>query len=303
MDYINSGCLNNDAVSGILRSGFNRGYQMSKKILSVLILVVFSTISHANSGYSIIPIHMNSGLASAVVKINGYKTHLVIDLGSRGNALLSQNIVNKSHATYVGKGRSSTSSNTYDGTYSKEKSKQIESTSYLVNNFIIGNYRLRNIEVVTVPGASFFGTENGKKSSSALDNGTIGIEIFKQFSVIFDYPHRKIVLIKNDIIPNSYNIQNWKKIHFDYDSGGGILLNVIANNIHLRVDLDSGSSTSTVTPQIASKIGRTRQCPKIIDSDARCKLLTVKDLIVGENHFGSVDFIVLGGKPQKKKAH
>ncbi len=269
---------------------------MNMRAFLMSLLVISSTISHANNGYSIIPIHMNSGLASAVVKINGYKTQLIIDLGSRGTALISQNMINKSHATYIGKGRSYTSSNTYDGIYSTDKSKQIESTSYRVNDFIIGNYHLKNIEVVTAPRASFFGIKNEKKSSSALDNGMIGIEIFKQFSVIFDYPHRKIVLIKDDIIPNSYNIQNWKKIHFDYDSGGGILLNVIANNIHLRMDLDSGSSTSTITPQMASKIGRSTQCPKIIDSDSRCKLLTVKDLIVGENHFGSVDFIVLGGQ-------
>lgn len=251
-----------------------------------LLTVLSINISYAERGYSVLSIKFCSSLGLIDVEVNSYKIPLNIDLGTtKVNVALSQDILNKCSAEYV--------SNMH-GYFTNYKNEKLPFKKYSIRSLSIGDYQIKNGYAMTFPSISSF-TEKSYRRANMLNNGTIGLETFKNFKIIFDYPHKKIIVIKTKI-PQQYDVYHWQKFSFHYEKSGAILIDAMINHALLKILLDSGSSLSVVNPAKANIIALPQPCPKEVNIGSHCEMVIANGMDINKYHLPTQPFYLLPSK-------
>lgn len=242
-----------------------------------------------NPGYSIIPLNFIRGMPIADVKLNGEDVELLIDTGTaKAYTMVYSGILKKISAQYI-----ETVPNQYLMNFRRQRYLY---KKYNIQKFSIGQYDLTNIESIEYPGALFFSTnQNSKLLTSALNNGTVGIELLKHYSIIFDYPHSRMIISTSNQYPLDYDVSSWKKFPFEYNQSGHVITQAKINNKLFRVTWDTGASLSITSPAMAAQIGTPENCASSDNTtldNSHCMLIKTPDFIFGEQNYGSQMFYV-----------
>ncbi len=236
-----------------------------------------------NNQYSILPIQFYTGVPFVPVTINGVKTQLYVDLGGGGTYVsLSQAILNEAH---TGEGK-------VTGYFTNWKGEHLPKIEYTLKQLTIGQYTIDHLPATQFATIRPF-TNDTSRVSPLLNNGIIGLELLKKFSLIIDYQGNKIILFHGPLPIEYVNIP-WKKFSFESGPSGVIITRSVINHTPVRVLWDTGNNYSTMKPEVASFAGLFSTCPaNLMPEDLNCHLVKTPDFVVDNQDMGSQTFYVL----------
>ncbi len=244
-----------------------------------------------SSQYTIIPIRFISNLPVIRVKVNDFYTNLVVDTGTtRVNATLSKPVLDNSSAKYIGVIPDSSMMNYLHQKFPYKK--------YTIKRITIGDFDLKNITVIEFPGMNFF--SDGKTAIPLLlNNGTIGVETLKHYSVIFDYPKKRMILIQGKKSLKEYDVEHWNKVKFFYGKSGAVFTKGTVGHATVNILWDTGNSFATVNKSIAKKLGKVESCPDNVEShDPKCVMLKIANLDIDGKNYGRQTLLVHSSSPE-----
>ena len=256
-------------------------------LLSIFFVIIVSRSALAGaSNYSILPLQFFSHEPVAKIRLNGYQTNLIVDLGTSDfDLLLSKRLLDKSRAKLI-----KIDDKNFLINYRRQK---YPIKYYLISNTQLGDLKLKNLSAIQFPGMNFF-SDQSERHSTVLDNGTIGINLLKKFNVIFDYAHHRMVLIKNDNFFKKYKVDKWVKIPIYYAASGNILTKGSINNLPVRIILDTGNNASSMSAHFANKL-------KTLNKNQYLKVNEhniVSDLAIYNYHLGTQSFQIHNTQPE-----
>lgn len=245
------------------------------RILSKLLIFVFlflnieMAFSEENS--IVLPLRFYSGnpspygMASTEVKIGDKKIPLIIDLGASLESItlfplaLKQTSYRLTHKKVTG--------HTFSGKMDLEE--------IILPTISLGKVTLHN--VVGQAAEKLWDGEKSPENLGAMRYGLLGLQFFKQFGVLFDYSHHKIILTKNNRLPSGYRKHHWIAIPFEYQ--GGIMTKFQINHQKSEKFVwDTGAVPSVIDSEYHSGIAP-KSCPKELpySQEKDCQTIQAKN--------------------------
>jgi hypothetical protein len=217
---------------------------------------------------AVVPIHFYQNEPVAEVRLNGYQSNLIIDLGTTtADAMILKRTLDAAHATYLG---------VIPGCYMTNfRGNKFACKQYMIKKFQLGGVTLNHINVIEFPGIGYF-TNDPKGISAMLNNGTIGIELLKKFNVLFDYHRNQMILISKNKSLRTLTT-GWTAIPFYYGKSGNVLLKGKLNTTPVVMMLDTGNSASTISADLVDKY-------KFGRLNANKEMTKINDVMVGLHH-------------------
>jgi len=227
---------------------------MKKIRLSIFILsLFFAAISFAKTNETTVPLLFNSGnaspygMASTSVEINGKKLPLLVDLGASKEFLsLTTKALQGNKVHFTGNktcGKSLTGKTCYP--------------DIIISEFKISQFTLHNVHAELID--KLWGGHTPKKMPGAFQYGIIGLKFLSQYGVLFDYPHSKLILTKDNHMPYEYQHNNWTTIPFVLQ-GGITTTTKINDNTPVKLVWDTGAVPSIINSNNTFRSARSN-CP------------------------------------------
>lgn len=201
---------------------------------------------------SVLPLQFNSGnpapygVPSTSIIIQDKEIRLLFDTGAfKSEIVLSEQALRNIRVKYTGK---QICFNAMDGEHCQKE--------FIVPEVKIGKFVIKNV-TGTVMSKLWGGNEKGFQESEASRNGIIGLALLSKFNVLLDYSHAKVLLVKHDNMPLSYNIANWVSIPFEKN----LITHLTLNGKQLVFGWDTEAIPSVIK-QSAVKEFQHSPCPK-----------------------------------------
>lgn len=207
-----------------------------KDILCLIVFFVFPIkIAIGNFNQSILPIQCdtifpNSCVApSAAVQIQGNSIPLLFDTGASVAVVLSDVAVKKYNLNLQYPGGEICAQSQFGVRCMKK---------IIIPEMTIGSFTLHSIAGALNKDAWIPGIDN-----EANKNGILGLDLFRKFNLLLDYPKRKIILTKRGRIPKNYIIKNSSCFPFTLE-GGVITTKAVINQTPVILLWDSGAPSA-----------------------------------------------------------
>jgi hypothetical protein len=89
----------------------------------------------------------------------------------------------------------------------------------------------------------------------AYKNGVIGLNVWREFNLLIDYPHEQAVLMKHGVYPKNYDVKNWVKIPFEITKYG-ITTAAKINSVDTLLSWNTAANHSVIMQSTMKKIAR-----------------------------------------------
>lgn len=225
-------------------------------------------INNSESGFSVIPIKIEDNLSYIEVTVDTTKIMLHVDIGdSDNNIRLSPALINRLNVKYTGKYIS----------FGNLVGDKLKAKEFIIQNLSIGDFQFSNIKGFEAIYAKDFAPPN--------KDGTIGLALLRQFKVIIDYKGSSIILSRNNIFPEKYNVNDWGKVNF-YDRGIGIVTNAEINKKKIKLVWDTGAQCSMLKKHVIGNNTMKKEGD----------LFEISKVFFGNAELGPIGFIIMNIK-------
>jgi len=212
-----------------------------------------------------IPIDLTSGAPLVTVTIEGKNIPLLLDLGGFSTISLTDSILNLLQPEYTGKKRE----------FVDAFGQAFTVRDYILPECTVGSLTLKNIEA----------TEDkfNQRVPTGAKNGYVGLGFLSHFTVILDYPAKKLVLIKEgESLPKEYQNIEWS---FEKFWGMGVRSHLVIDGEEKEFVWDTGASHSIIRSDAVKR-------ERIANESGR-PMFYANNLEAGTDLIGPLDFIVL----------
>lgn len=207
-----------------------------KHLILLLCCILVNSICFATPEYfqydqrvfdkAVLPFTFSKKLPVVIVKIQGKKFHLIVDTGAPNvTVALKPSVLRDINVKYL---------------ESKSHSLDIHGQSYEEKEYEIPKLTIGKLKLVNL-------IAREELRTFVPADGIIGNRLLKEFYLLFDYKELKLTFFPKGNYPLELNLEQWKKVHFeydDYDKRVGIILTAQIPELkrELKLCLDSGSS-------------------------------------------------------------
>ena len=185
-----------------------------------------------------LPLELSQDYATVHVTIEGKQIPLLLDLGGFSTIALSDSVLSTLSVKFAG-------TRSYDDAYGNSHKVR----NYVVPSAELGTLRLENIE----------GTEQHTDLArpGRVPTGYLGIRFLRSFArVIFDYPHSRLILLRDTVLPADYRALRWTSIPY---YGDEVRSHASMDSVDLEFLWDTGASHSVLTNKAFNRVKQNRK--------------------------------------------
>ena len=222
---------------------------ISRLILSFLLIVELTPLcSFASSAHSInissrkadslsIPISFKNGLPIIKSKVGGWEYNFLLDLGGRITLHLDPKVL-ALHGRMTGRKKSSVNINNQLTTYHEFLLPEISIGEALFHDTLAYEF---------IPWSVNLQAETNHMTELGYQ-GVIGLEFFRGYNLLIDYPKNILHVLKPGKTLASYKVEQWHQASFELEEDG-IVLKLNAYRKPLSAVLDTGANCSIIKKQ------------------------------------------------------
>jgi hypothetical protein len=214
----------------------------------------------------IVPITLQGQFPVVTVKINGIDVPLIFDLGNASALALTQDAIDRTHATQTGK---------------SSRSMDLKGNIVQVPKFNIGRLQIGDA-VFTDFVADLDVHDPTYQASQVGQQGFLGTGLLKKYNLVIDYGQRTLTFVPPVSVSGQADICRGTPVPFSPAWHGEPAVEAETDFGRATVFLDTGSPTSAISKRLAMK--RNPPAPGDTSTSAR--------LVIAGTDFGPLQFAV-----------
>jgi len=229
--------------------------------------VTMSVTAPSGAPYSFLNMKVVEHLPQIVLQVGGKEIPLLVDLGGFAGIVLGREIVEDMEVTYTGRLQLSVDA----------RGQPSLSKEFVLPECALGEFRVSGLR-------GYVAADPPEGARAVVRNGYIGLDLLKQFGLIFDYSNRTLVLIRGDRAPAQYFVGDWPVLRM-VPSADGVMTTAQTAGRQLRCIWDTGATFSVIKPSVARDLGHA--------VEGQAALVQLDEFVLGQRDYGPIEFFPL----------